>query len=105
VIEHVHGGGEEHALISLAGTPADDFRQHGFADTRIADKNGAGSFVQKLQIEQPQDAGFRFQARLVMFEVEAVYGVLGIQPGEAEPALDGTAVARSSSRSAKDSNA
>jgi hypothetical protein len=30
VVEHIHGGGEEHALIGLTGAPGDDFRQKGF---------------------------------------------------------------------------
>lgn len=32
VVEHIHGSGEEHTLIGLAGAPSDDFRQEGFAD-------------------------------------------------------------------------
>jgi hypothetical protein len=43
VVEHIHGGGEEHTLIGLTGAPGNDFRQEGFADARIADKDGARS--------------------------------------------------------------
>ena len=47
VIEHVHGGGEQHALIGLTGAPTDDFRQEGFAGARIADDDDASAFGRK----------------------------------------------------------
>jgi hypothetical protein len=50
LIQHIHGGGEEHALIGLAGTPTDDFCQERFSHTRIADENRTRAFGQKLQI-------------------------------------------------------
>ena len=31
IVEHVHGGGEEHTLIGLTGTPADDLCQKGLS--------------------------------------------------------------------------
>ena len=76
VIEHVHGGGEQHALIGLAGAPADDFGEEGFAHAGIADKTHAGTFGEELQIEQSQNARLELHAALVMFEVKAVDGVL-----------------------------
>ena len=39
MVEHVHGGGEQHALVGLAGAPADDFGEEGFAHAGIADKD------------------------------------------------------------------
>ena len=56
VIEHVHGGGEQHALIGLAGAPADDLGQEGFAHAGIADEHDAGALVEEVEIEQAQDA-------------------------------------------------
>ena len=50
---------------------------------------------EEVQIQQAQDARlFSSHAALVVLEVEAVDGVLGMQAGEAETALDGAAVAR-----------
>jgi hypothetical protein len=103
VVEHIHGGGEQHAVIRLAGAPADDLRQECFAYARIADKDGAGALLQKLQIEQAQDAGLQLQAALMVFEVEAVDGVLSMQPRESEAALNGRLWRDSSSRSTSDS--
>ena len=83
------GGGEQHAVIGLTGAPAYDLGEEGFADTRIADEDRAGALLQKLQIEQAQNARFQLQAALVVFELKAVDGVLGMQPREAETALNG----------------
>ena len=47
MIEHVHGGGEQDALIGLAGAPADDFGQEGLADARIADEDEVGALVRE----------------------------------------------------------
>ena len=79
LIQHVHGGGEEHALIGLAGPPADDFCQECFSHARIADKNRARAFGQKLQIQQAQDTVLQLHAALVMLEVEAINRVLRLQ--------------------------
>ena len=84
LIQHVHGGGEKHTLISLTGTPTDDFGQVGFAHTGIADEAHAGAVAQEVEIEQTQDAGFQLRAGLVMVKVEAVDGRLGLQTGELE---------------------
>jgi hypothetical protein len=77
-----------------AGAPGNDFRQEGFPHAGIADDDGAGSFGQEVQIQQAEDAVLQLHAALVVLEVEAVDGVLGVQPREAKTALDGTAVAR-----------
>ena len=45
VIQHVHGGGEQDALIGLAGAPADDFGEEGFAHAGIADEHEVGALV------------------------------------------------------------
>ena len=57
-------------------------------------KHDAGALLEELQIEQAHDAVLRLHAALVVFEVEAVDGVLGMQAGHAEASLDGAAVAR-----------
>jgi hypothetical protein len=80
-------------LIRLTGFPPEDLGQEGLAHAGIADENGAGSFLEEVQTEQPQDARFLLHAALVMSEVEAVDGVLRLQTGEAEAALDRARVA------------
>lgn len=57
MIEHVHGGGEQHALIRLAGLPGDDLGQKGFAHAWIADEDCAGSLLEEVEVQQSQDAG------------------------------------------------
>ena len=102
MVEHVHGGGEQDALPGLAGAPADDLGQEGLAHAGIADEADVGALRDEVQIEQAQDAVFELEARLVMVELEAVDGMLGVQAGELEAALDGALRARaSSSRSTK----
>jgi len=51
VIQHVHGGCEQDALIGLADAPANDFRQEGLAHPRIPNEHKVGALVQKLQVE------------------------------------------------------
>jgi hypothetical protein len=50
-------------------------------------------------IQEVQDAVLQIQAALVMLELEAVDGVLSLQAGEAEAALDGAGIAGFQSRS------
>ena len=61
MVEHVHGGGEQHALIGLAGAPADDLGQKGFAHAGIADETHAGAVAEEVEIEQAKDAGLELQ--------------------------------------------
>ena len=93
VIQHVHGGGEQHALVGLTGTPADDFGQVGFAHSGIADDAHARALAHEVEIEQTQDAGFQLGARLVMVKVEAVDGRFRLQTRELEATFDRTLVA------------
>ena len=92
MIQHVHGGRKEHALIRLTGAPADDLREKGLANTGIADKDRAGPVLKELQIEQAQNSGFLFRAALMVFEVKAVNRMPGMQTRQTEAAFDGTAV-------------
>src|ERR1022692_2192445 len=94
MIQHVHGSGEQDALIRLAGTPADDLSQEGLPNAGIADEHDAGALVDELQIEQADDAVLRFHAAFVVLEVEAVDGVLGMKAGHAKTTIDSAAVAR-----------
>jgi hypothetical protein len=57
MVEHVHGGSEEHALVGLTCAPGDDFGQVGFAYAGIADETDAGAVMQEVEIEQTKDAG------------------------------------------------
>ena len=91
--KRVHGRGKEHTLIRLAGAPADDFREKGFAYARIADKDRPGSLGDELQIEQAENAGLQVHAALVVFEVKTIDRVLGVQARELETPFDRTAVA------------
>ena len=80
VVQHVHGSSEQDTLMGLAGAPADDLGQEGLADTRISNEHDAGALVKELQIKQADDPILRLHAALVMFEVEAVDGMLTVQP-------------------------
>lgn len=94
VIEHVHGGGEQHALISLAGAPCHELGQECFAHARISDEHDVGSFGEKGEIEQAQEAWFGLQAALVMVEMKSVDARLGLQARGSETPLNGTLGAR-----------
>ena len=72
VIEHVHGGGKQDALIGLAGAPAHDLGQERFPDARISDEDQVGAVGDKAQVEQAQDAILVLRAALVMSEVKRV---------------------------------
>ena len=56
MIQHVHGGGEQDALIRLAGLPSEDAGEESFAHAGIADQHQIGALLQKGEIEQAQDA-------------------------------------------------
>jgi hypothetical protein len=72
VIEHVHGGGKQDALIRLAGAPAHDLAQESLANARISDEDQVGGVGDKGQVEQAQYAIFVLRATLVMREVKRV---------------------------------
>ena len=93
MVEHVHGSGEEHALISLTGAPADDLGQVRLAYARITDEAHAGAVAQEVEIEQTKNAGLELKARLVMVKVETVDGGFALQAGELEAAFDRALVA------------
>ena len=92
MVEHVHGGREQHPLIRLTGAPADDLGQVGFAHAGIANDAHAGAVAQEVEIEQTQDSSLELEARLVMVEVGAVDGRLALQAGELEAAFNGSLV-------------
>ena len=94
LVQHIHSGGEQNALIGLTGAPANDFRQEGFSCAGIPNQDDTGSFGEKLKIQQAQDARLELHAALMVFEVEAVNGVSRMQPRQAEAAFDGTVVTR-----------
>jgi len=79
--------------LGLAGAPAEDLGQEGFAHPGIADDHDAGALLQKVEVEQVEDAVLGLQARFVMGEVKLVEGGSGGKPGELEATLDSTAVA------------
>ena len=93
MIEHVHGCGEEHALVGLTGAGADDPRQKRFADAGIADDDDIGAFLQKLQIHQTQDAALDVCSAFVMAELETINRGTDSETRETETAFDGTGVA------------
>src|SRR6185436_13900559 len=72
VVEHVHGGSEQHPMVRLTSAPTDDFGEKGFSHTGIADKDCPISLGDELQIEQPQNTRLQIHAALVVFELEAV---------------------------------
>ena len=92
MVEHVHGGGKQHPLVSLTGAPADDLGQVRLAHTGIANETHAGAVEQEVEIEQAKDASLELESGLVMVKVEAVDGRLALQAREFEAAFDGTLV-------------
>jgi len=58
VIEHVHGGGEQDALVGTAGLPGEDLGQVGLAGAGIADDHDIGPLLEEVQVQQAQDAVF-----------------------------------------------
>jgi len=92
MVEHVHGGGEQHALVGLTGAPGDDLGQVGFAHAGIANETHAGAVAQEVEIEQAKDASLELESGLVMVKVEGVDGRLALQAREFEAAFDGMLV-------------
>jgi len=92
MVEHVHGGGKQHPLVSLTGAPGDDLGQVGFAHAGIANETHAGAVAQEVEIEQTKDASLELESGLVMVKVEAVDGRLALQARQFEAAFDGTLV-------------
>jgi hypothetical protein len=92
MVEHIRGGGEQHTLVGLTGTPSDDLGQIGFADAGITDETHAGAVAQEVETEQTQDASLELESGLVMVKVEAVDGRLALQAREFEAPFDGTLV-------------
>jgi hypothetical protein len=86
-------GGEEHAHVGLAGTPAEDLRQEGFPHAGIANDDHIGALLEEVQVEQVEEAVFGLLAGFVMGEVELVEGGLSGEARELEAALDSPAVA------------
>jgi hypothetical protein len=80
--------------LAWQATPSDDFRQEGLAGSRIADENDAGAFVEKIEVQKPQNTGFDFHTALMVFEVEAVDGITHVQARHTEAPFNRPAVAR-----------
>ena len=94
MIQHVHGGGEQNALIGLAGFPSEDAGEECFPHAGIADQHEVGALSQEGEIEQTQDAILGLHAALVMMKVERVDARLRLQARTLEAALDGAALSR-----------
>jgi len=94
VIQHIHGGGEQNALVGLAGFPAEDLGQECFAHARITDEHDVGPLPQEGEIEQAQDAVLGLDAAFVMVEVKGVDGGLNLQASALEATLNRTMLAR-----------
>ena len=93
VIEHVHGGGERHALIRLTGLPSEDAGEESLAHAGIADQHEIGALFQEGEIEQTQYASLGLHAALVVMEVKSVDAGLRLKARALEAAFDGAAVA------------
>lgn len=92
MIQHVHGGCEEGSDIGLAGSPAEDLGQIGFAGSRISDEDHVGAFLEEVEIKQSEDAALALQPRLMVLEVKGVDAGLSMEAGEVEAAFDGAAI-------------
>jgi hypothetical protein len=93
MVEHVHGGGKQDAVIGLTGAPADNFGQKGFAGAGVADEHHIGALANEVELEQAEELTFDLHSGFMMLEVELVNSVLGVETGEAEAALDSPLVA------------
>ena len=89
MIQHIHGGGEEHALIGLTGAPGDDFGEEGFAHAGVAHQHKIGSLGEELQVEQAQDARLGLLACLMVLELKGVNARLRLQSRTFIATLDG----------------
>ena len=72
LIQHVHRGREQNALVGLAGFPSEDFGQEGLADAWVADQHDIGALAQEGEIEQAQNAILGLYAALVVVKVEGI---------------------------------
>src|ERR1700722_3230767 len=70
VIQHVHRGGEQYALIGLASLPTKDLGQKGFAEAWISDQHDIGAVPKERKIEQPQNAVLGLDTAFVMGKVK-----------------------------------
>src|SRR5579863_658340 len=89
VIEHVHGGSEQHALIGLARPPGDELRQKCFPHTRISDEDDVGSLGEEREIEQTQEPRFGLYAAFMVMEVKGIDAGLGLKTRASEAPFDG----------------
>jgi hypothetical protein len=88
LIQHVHGRGEQHPTVGLAGPPADDLRQKGLSGSWIPDDDDVGALGDEVQVEQAQDLVLELRPGLVMVEVKRLDADLGLKSGHAETPLD-----------------
>jgi hypothetical protein len=93
MIQHIHRGCEQHALVGLAGFRSDNAGEESLSHAGVADQYKVRPLLQKREIEQTQDAVLRLNTALVMVEVESVNGSLRLKTRQLEAALDGAAVA------------
>jgi hypothetical protein len=99
MIEHVHGSGEDDALIGLACLPSEDAAEEGLAHAGITDQHQVGALFQEGKVEQTKDAVFGLHAAFVVVEVEGADAGLRLQARALEATLDGAAVTSSMSAS------
>ena len=94
LIQHVHSGRKQHALIGLTRFPAEHFGQKRLADPRIPDQNQIRALAQERQIEQPQDAVLGLHATLMVMKVERVDAGLRLQARGLKAAFNRAALLR-----------
>src|SRR5262249_32810162 len=92
MIEHIHGGGEQHALIRLTSAACEDLGEECFSDARVADDNDAGAIADELQIQKAKKAVLHLQTALVMIELEAVDRVTNSKMGQSEAPLNASCI-------------
>src|SRR5262245_3944370 len=92
MIQHVHGGGEQDALIVLTGAPGQDLSQKSFSNAGITNDDDAGAIAEELEIHKTKDAILHLQTALVMIELEAIDGVADAKMSKTEPAFNGARI-------------
>src|SRR5690349_18057733 len=93
MIEHIHGRGEQHTLIRLAGAPRNDFGEKRFPDTGVTDDDDVGAMVDEVEIHEVKDAALHLKTAFVMVELKAIDRATRTDTCRAETPLDSAGAA------------
>ena len=92
MIQHVHGGCKQDALVSLAGFPSDDAGEECFPHAGVSDEHKVRALAQEREIEQTKNTVLGLDAALLVVAVESIDAGLRLQTRGLEAAFYRTAV-------------